>query len=68
MPNIHHEESRQSRVTVAFADGPLSFLLSKDATFEDLAARLQRLGERHRGKPIAIDVKLAAAPDVQRQA
>jgi hypothetical protein len=68
MLNIHHEESRQSRVTVAFADGPLSFLLSKDATFEDLAVRLQRLGERHRGKPIAIDVKLAAASDVQRQA
>src|SRR5271169_2143847 len=68
MLNIHHDEWRQSRVTVAFADGPLSFLLSKDATFEDLADRLERLGERRRGKPIAIDVKLAAAPDSQRQA
>jgi hypothetical protein len=62
MLNIAHDERPHSRVTVAFADGPLSFLLSKDAAFEDLADRLQRLGERHRGKPIAIDVKLAAAP------
>jgi hypothetical protein len=53
---------------VAFADGPLSFLLAKNATFEDLADRLERLGERHRGKPIAIDVKLRAAPDTRRQA
>ncbi len=68
MLNDPHVEWRQNRVTVAFADGPLSFRLSKDATFEDLADRLERLGELHRGKPIAIDVKLAAAPDTQRQA
>ncbi len=68
MLNIHHDEWRQSRVTVAFADGPLSFLLTRDATFEDLANRLERLGGRHRGKPIAIDVKFAAAPDTSRQA
>jgi hypothetical protein len=68
MLNIHHEESRQSQVTVAFADGPLSFLLSKDATFEDLADRLERLAERHRGNPIAINVKFAAVPDARAQA
>jgi hypothetical protein len=68
MLNIHHVEWQHSRVTVAFADGPLSFLLSKGATFEDLADRLQHLGERHRGKPITIDVKLAAAPDTQQRA
>jgi hypothetical protein len=67
MLNNPHVEWRQNRVTVAFADGPLSFLLSKDATFEDLADRLDRLGERHHGKPIAISVKLAAAPDTHRQ-
>jgi len=44
-----------------FADGALSFMLSEDATFEDLADRLDRLGERHHGKPVAIEVKLAAA-------
>ena len=67
MLNIHHGESRPSRVTVAFEDGALSFMLSKDATFEDLADRLDRLGERHHGKPVAIQVKLAAASDVQRR-
>jgi len=60
MLNIHHDESRPSRVTVAFEDGALSFMLSKDATFEDLADQLGRLGARHHGKPVAIEVKLAA--------
>lgn len=61
MLNIHHDESR-SRVTVAFEDGALSFLLSKDATLEDLAHRLGDLDELHNGKPVAIEVKLAASP------
>ena len=61
MLNIHHAKSRPSRVTVAFQDSALSFMLSKGATFEDLADRLDRLGERHQGKPVAIEVKLAAA-------
>jgi hypothetical protein len=61
MLNIHHGESRPSRVRVAFEDGALSFMLSKDATFEDLADRLDRLGKRHHGKPVTIEVKLAAA-------
>jgi len=65
MLNIHHDEWPRSRVTVAFEDSVLSFMLSEDATFEDLADRLDRLGERHRGKPIAINVKLAAAFDAQ---
>jgi hypothetical protein len=61
MLNIHNDGSSPSRVTVTFADGALSFMLSEDATFEDLADRLDRLGERHHGKPVAIEVKLAAA-------
>jgi hypothetical protein len=67
MQDIHHDESRPSRVRVAFEEGALSFMLSKDATFEDLADRLLRLGERHHAKPIAIEVKLAASPDTQRR-
>ena len=59
MLNIHYDESRSSRVTVAFEHGALSFMMSKDATFEDLADRLDRL----HGKPVAIAVKLAAASD-----
>jgi hypothetical protein len=67
MLDIHHDESRPSRVRVAFEDGALSFMLSKDATFEDLADRLRDLDERHHGKPVAIEVKLAASPDTQRR-
>ena len=65
MLNIHHDEGRRSRVTVAFEDSVLSFGLSKDATLEDLADRLDRLAERHHGKPIAINVRLIAAFDAQ---
>jgi hypothetical protein len=67
MLNIHHEEARPSRVTVAFEHGAVSFMISKDATFEDLADRLDRLGKRRRGTPVAIAVKLAAASDAHRR-
>ena len=67
MLDIHHDESRPSRVRVAFEDGALSFMLSKGATFEDLGDRLRDLDERHRGKPVAIEVKLAASPDAERR-
>jgi hypothetical protein len=61
MLNIHNDGSSPNRVTVTFADGALSFMLSEDATFEDLTDRLDRLGEWRHGKPVAIEVKLAAA-------
>jgi len=67
MQDIHHDASRPSRVRVAFEEGALSFMLSKDATFEDLADRLRDLDERYHGKPVAIEVKLAASPDTQRR-
>ena len=64
MLNTQHDESRPSRVTVAFEHGAISFMMSRDATFEDLADRLDRLGRRHHGAPVAIDIKLAAASDM----
>lgn len=67
MLDLHHDESRPSRVRVAFADRESLFMLSKDATFEDLAGRLCDLDERHHGKPVAIEVKLAASPDARRR-
>ena len=66
MLKIYHNESRPSRVTVAFEDSALSFMLSKDATFEDLADRLDRL-ERQHSTPIAIEVKFAAASDARQR-
>lgn len=65
MPNIHHDAQQRSRVTVAFEDRAHSFMLSKNATFEDLAERLERLGERRHGKPLAIAVKFVAASEAQ---
>jgi hypothetical protein len=65
MLNIHHDEGRRSQVTVAFEDSVLSFILSEDATFEDLADRLDRLAERHHSKPIAVNVKLNDTFDAQ---
>jgi len=67
MLNIHHDGSQPSRVTVAYEHDALSFMMSKDATFEDLAVRLDRLVKRRHGKPVAITVKLAAAFDAHRR-
>ena len=67
MLNIHHNASRPSRVTVAFEHSAISFMMSKDTTFEDLADRLDRLGKRRHGKPVAIAVKLAAAFGAHRR-
>ena len=47
-------------VMAMFEDGVSTFLLSCDATFEDLAGHLGQLAERHHGKPIAINVKLGS--------
>jgi hypothetical protein len=65
MLNVGHNESRRSRVTVAFEDRALSFMISKDATFEVLADHVNHFGERRYGKPVAIEVKLAAALGAQ---
>ena len=56
-----HSEAQQSNSVIAmFDDGLSTFLLSCDATFEDLAARLGHLAERHHGQPLAINVKLGS--------
>jgi hypothetical protein len=36
------------------------FMLSCDATFEELASRLGHLAEQHRGRPLAFDVTLGS--------
>jgi len=60
MQDISSEARRPNSVMAMFEDGLSSFLLSCDATFEDLAGRLGQLAERHHGKPIAINVKLGS--------
>lgn len=54
------ETPRPNSVMAIFEDGVSTFLLSCDATFEDLAGHLGQLAERHHGKPIAINVKLGS--------
>jgi len=56
----HSETRRPNSVMATFEDGLSTFLLSGDATFEDLADRMGQLAEAHRGKPIAINVKLGS--------
>ncbi len=57
MQLTHSETRRPNSVMATFEDGLSTFLMSHDATFEDLADRLGRLAEAHQGKPIAINVK-----------
>ena len=60
MQGIPSEARQPNSVMAMFEDGLSSFLLSCDATFEDLAGRLGQLAERHHGQPIAINVKLGS--------
>lgn len=58
---VTYPEARQPNSVIAVFDNGLStFLLSCDATFEDLAGRLGHLAARHDGRPIAINVKLGS--------
>jgi len=50
-------EISESVVTALFADRTLSFNLSKNATFGDLADRLDHLGEWHTATPTAVNLK-----------
>ena len=45
-------------VTALFADRVLSFNMSNDATFEDLADRLDRLADWRTGMPKMVNLKL----------
>ena len=54
------EARRPNSVMAMFDDGLSTFLLSCDATLEDLANRLGHVAERHHGQPIAINVKLGS--------
>jgi hypothetical protein len=60
MQDVPSEARPLNSVMAMFEDGLSTFLLSCDATFEDLAGHLGQLAERHHGKPIAIKVKLGS--------
>jgi hypothetical protein len=62
MRSIPSKTRRPNLVMAMFEDGMTTFPLSRDATFEDLAGRLARLGKQHQGKAIAFKVKFGSLP------
>ena len=60
MQTVPSKECPPSSVRARFDDGMSTFLLSFDATLEDLACRLGQLAEQHRGRPLAVDVRLGS--------
>jgi hypothetical protein len=60
MRNVPSEARRPNSVVATFENNLSTFLLSCDATFEDLARRLGQLAEQHQGEPIAVKVKLGS--------
>jgi len=59
MQSLPVDNAGDSRLRFLFSDAVVSRNLAQDATFEDIARKLEELGLRHCGHPIAIDVTLA---------
>ena len=60
MQDIPSDAPPPNSVMAMFEDGLSTFLLSCDATFEELAGRLDHVAERHDGRPIAIKLELGS--------
>jgi hypothetical protein len=58
--NTSFHDHDANRVVAVFSDSMLAFELPRDATLEELAARLAYLGERHSGSPLSVTVSPAA--------
>jgi hypothetical protein len=52
----------QRRLRIFYSDTAVSLDLAADATFEDVARKLDELPNQGHGDPVAIDVTLRAAP------
>jgi len=62
MQLVHPDHARIRRLRVVFGDTVLSCSLAADATFGELARRLEEPSSRRHGKPVAIDVTLYSPP------
>jgi len=60
MQTVPSQARPPSSVRARFEDGMSTFMLSCDATFEELACRLGHLAEQHHGRPLAFDVTLGS--------
>ena len=58
MQTIHSAARQTNSVRAIFEDGMSTFLLSRDATLEELAGRLGQFSEQHRGKALGFEVTL----------
>ena len=61
MQSIRTDEAANGRLRFVFNDAVVSFGLVVNPTFEDVARTLADLEPQHYGKPVAIDVTLAAS-------
>ncbi len=52
---------RKHSVRAMFEDGMTTFLLSYDATFEELAGCIGRIAEQNRTRPLSVAVKMNPA-------
>ena len=57
MIGIHETGSPRPCVKALFKDGADSFVLPAGSTLEELADRIDGLGARHAGAPVAIQVQ-----------
>jgi hypothetical protein len=53
-----------SRVTAVFEGSLLSFMLPGGTNFEDLADRLDYIGDRIGGRVVALKVKFGSSPEI----
>jgi len=58
MPLIRSNRASDRRVRFVFDDAVLSFSLSADATFGEIATKMGEVSNYRLGKPVAIEVTL----------
>ena len=61
MQNARRADLSPNQVMALFAASALSFSLSNNATYADLANQLEHAGARHVGKPKAIYLRIGIA-------
>ena len=64
MRNVMRKISRWSfiatKVLIEFEDGPVFFPIPRGATLAQVSENLDKIGKRHRGEPLAIEVLFKA--------
>jgi hypothetical protein len=62
MRNISTERFIATNVMIRFKDGSESFCVPRGSTLADISDNLDRIAQRHDGRPISIDIRFRA-PD-----